>query len=735
MIPAKCCVAAIVGVLALTTSPTGGVHALFDLEHAGIGPFPSDIFTVADGEQNTGRRMNVPYPDCAVHPSDCQDLDVINGLDGFDLQPRISVAFDGPIDAATITSRTVFLIPLGSALAGTAATAARPLGINQVVWDALTNTAHVESDELLDQHSRYALVVTNGVRDGGGRPVEASDAFRAFRQIAGAHSDQEPGRDQELWRSGRQEYKHSLLEAIHAARRLGVRETDVVTASVFTTQSITPVMERIRDQVKSGTPAPLTFRLGPFGESAVFSRLEVASIVWRQHTTVTPTGFATTSLDLTALDVVPGAVAAIAYGTFESPVYRVPGEYIAPVGTRTEVPPIQGYERISATLFLPSGVKPSAGWPVVIVGVAAARHAPMAALAATLASRGLATIGINAAGTGFGPLGSLTLTRKDGRTFTIPDRGRSVDQNGDNLIGASEGSVAAPPRAWTVGERDSYRQTAIDLLQLVRVIEVGVDVDEDGAWEVDPGRIFHLGFSAGAMHGAMFVALEPNLSAAVESNAGGMAPEHGRWSPVRRPSLGSQLQARTPALINSPGLTSIDGVAVAGPHFDENKPLRDVPPVVNTLAAAIDIQTAFEMHEWGQQAGQSPVVWAPYVRAKPLSGVTPKPVLYHFARGDQQANNPGTAAFLRAGDLADRTLHYRHDFALAEDAAMPKNPHQVLISPMHPNATFRAISRALQAQIAAFFASGGTLVVHPEPARFFEVPLTEPASERLNYAR
>ena len=52
-----------------------------------------------------------------------------------------------------------------------------------------------------------------------------------------------------------------------------------------------------------------------------------------------------------------------------------------------------------------------------------------------------------------------------------------------------------------------------------------------------------------------------------------------------------------PSLINGPGITSIDGVAVAAPHFDENKPLRDQPVVINTVAGATAIQRALEFVE------------------------------------------------------------------------------------------------------------------------------------------
>lgn len=62
------------------------VLARFDLSRPDGGPFPSDVFTVPDANQNTGRRVNLPYPDCSVQVSDCHDLNVINTLDGFGLQ-------------------------------------------------------------------------------------------------------------------------------------------------------------------------------------------------------------------------------------------------------------------------------------------------------------------------------------------------------------------------------------------------------------------------------------------------------------------------------------------------------------------------------------------------------------------------------------------------------------------------------------------------------------------------
>ena len=45
-------------------------------------PFPSNLYAVDDDTQITGMRVNLPKPDCATHPSDCADVDVLNTLTG-----------------------------------------------------------------------------------------------------------------------------------------------------------------------------------------------------------------------------------------------------------------------------------------------------------------------------------------------------------------------------------------------------------------------------------------------------------------------------------------------------------------------------------------------------------------------------------------------------------------------------------------------------------------------------
>ena len=94
----------IVLVLVATPALAAGVKAGFDLSSPSGGPFPSDRFTVADPSHNTGRRVQLPKPDCGARPSDCADIDVINTLTanyrrGCDL-------LSGPIDVAAVDSGT-----------------------------------------------------------------------------------------------------------------------------------------------------------------------------------------------------------------------------------------------------------------------------------------------------------------------------------------------------------------------------------------------------------------------------------------------------------------------------------------------------------------------------------------------------------------------------------------------------------------------------------------------------
>ena len=202
---------------------------------------------------------------------------------------------------------------------------------------------------------------------------------------------------------------------------------------------------------------------------------------------------------------------------------------------------------------------------------------------------------------------------------------------------------------------------------------------------------------------------------------GDCRPETGRGrSPAGR---------RVPSLINAGGLTSIGGVALQPPFFNENLPQDGVPPVVNTVVGAVAIQEVIERAEW---LGGSPASFAPYLRRSPLPGVPVRPMLIQLGKGDQTIPNPSTAAMLRAGDLADRATFYRHDRAYATDPTRMKDAHTFLIRT--DTANMRSIALAARLQVAAFLASDGLAVINPDGpgGNLFEVPIAPDSVQELD---
>src|SRR5439155_15142574 len=168
-----------------------------------------------------------------------------------------------------------------------------------------------------------------------------------------------------------------------------------------------------------------------------------------------------------ALSVFPGSVSAIAFGSFASPDWETPEKFIPPIGTRTGVPVVQRINELFFNLFIPSGTTPADGWPVAIFGhgfTDSKQGAPFA-VGSTFAAHGVATIAINVVGHGGGAAGTLTIIPTTGAPVTIADGGRGIDQNGDKIIGSTEGVNAAPPRT-IISSRDGLRQPVADLMQL-----------------------------------------------------------------------------------------------------------------------------------------------------------------------------------------------------------------------------------------------------------------------------
>src|SRR5207244_7342247 len=126
---------------------------------------------------------DLPTPESTTEPSAHMEVKLLNELDGFNTRPRIAIPFDGEIDLSTVNSDTIFLVSLGDSIidgvpgcpsarveTDDEETVPRPdagavVGIDQGVWDPTTNTLFVEAAETLEQHTRYVVFVTRGVKD------------------------------------------------------------------------------------------------------------------------------------------------------------------------------------------------------------------------------------------------------------------------------------------------------------------------------------------------------------------------------------------------------------------------------------------------------------------------------------------------------------------------------------------------------------------------------------------
>jgi virulence factor lipase-like protein len=697
-------------------------HPLFNLQSTTQSPFPSDQFAVLDSQQVTGLRVNLPLPNCGSNPSDCADITLLNQLDGFNLQPRLSIPFDGPIDVNSVSSKSVFLVRLPDTFFlgrdnedNNLRAAGALIGINQIVWDPASLTLFAESDDHLDQHSNYLLIVTNGVHDAGGQPIQAAKGFHDLDE--GHISDPQ----QRLYIRA---LKHLLDNGTLHRLVPGLDHNDIAAASLFTTETATATLQSIREQVKAAAAPTVNFNIGSNGEKAVFPVNTVTGFTWNvQALTVGPLIPTSLNGDLAALQVFPGSISTLAFGKFTGQHWQNGGVFIPQVPTTQNVPP-QGTEELFFNLFIPSGPRPSTGWPVAIFGhgfTDSKQGAPFA-VASTLAHNGIASIAINVVGHGFGPNSTLTINQGSTAT-TFPEGGRGIDQDGNGQITSSEGSstfVLSPQG--TIGSRDALQQTTADLMQLVRAIQGGIDADGDGLPDLDANRIYYAGQSFGGIYGAIFLGIEPDIKAGVPNVPGGSIIDIVRLSPSFQLLLTQALAVRVPSLLN------------AGPpiFFNDNSPLRNLPPVINNVPGAIAIQTVEDTSRWLGQAGD-PVAWAPFIRKDPLAGDLAKPVIVQFARGDETVPNPTATALIRSGDLKDVATFFRNDLAFALGVGFGKNPHTFLTN-IGGTPPVAAVAVGAQTQIAVFLASGGTLTIDPDgPGPLFEVPIAGPLPEDLGF--
>jgi pimeloyl-ACP methyl ester carboxylesterase len=365
---------------------------------------------------------------------------------------------------------------------------------------------------------------------------------------------------------------------------------------------------------------------------------------------------------------------------------------------------------VSYHVFLPAAPSPAAKIPVVIFGhgFSDSQFGGPTAIASTLAKAGFATLAMEFVGHGFGPASVAALLDSSGQ-HVVSTPGRGIPLSPDGSIGATDGCIVPGPLA----VRDCFRQSAVDLMALVRNIGAnGLGVN------LDPSRIYYVGHSLGSFIGSVLHAVEPNVISAV-FNSGGDSPVD-----TARLRLADQLTDFYLLTYNGILAATVGDAPTTDPTFDYFFPYRG--QLTETVVAGHgDIQTVLEVADWMHVPG-APMAFAPHFEVQPLPGVPRKETLFQFSFGDLEVPNPVQSALVRAAVAIDQNPdallpveYLRFDLAVAADPHladifMPGLPFSILPHRLLANTTLLDPANAdelvltleVQRQIANFFKFG-----------------------------
>jgi hypothetical protein len=652
--------------------------------------FPDNYFTTRDSRQLTGLRVNFvqgrDYAACdQTDYSICDGFQELDKLDGFDLQPRVTVPFSGPIDLGSVSAADFYISGAKGFLSG----------LRQLTFDPQTRTLAGIADAFLQEDTTYTVHVTSGIRDPAG----------------------------------------------HAVRACGARGC----SATFTTRSASSELVGIRKALDSGAayaqagmggrPQPLSFdavfnatQLGP----SVSGQLPANSIV-----RIDDLGSGNTQSSPVPVLVPPGFAGYFAFGSFLSPRYQyasasghvdnlngyTDGE-IPPVPT-AETPPALGADRLRAIVVTPDPTRFPPPWPTAVYGPGFTRSAYDIFVTADYnAALGVMTVATDPAGHGYGPRSETQVTTLDRTTTTFPSYGRGRDLDGDGVIGDGLNDGVGPTahfdpatNTWTPshkpldGLESGLVQTTVDNMALGRALVAGLTIPGVGS-KLVKGAPMYYGLSFGGIYGTMLMGTDPLFQQGLLNVPGGPIVDIARESGFR-PDLATTLSHDRPDLLNGgPGL---DG-------FTEDLPLRTQAPEVITHPGAFLLQEIFGNTNWYDRPG-SPETFAPRIRLRPdpAWASDPKNVLFESAYGDGTVPNPTAGVLYRAGDLFDRVLYYRND----KTPTYASDPHGWLADPT-------LAGRTSGEQLLGIFLTTGQ-VVNTNPA-WFEFPVSDPGNfECLHY--
>src|ERR1700731_1677450 len=121
----------IVSLLFIVASTLQGsnTEVLFQPNLPTVGPFPTNFLTTSTFTQKTGLQVNLPLPaGCSIVSASTPCVNTLeeNQLDGFSVNPRITICFSGPVNPATLQ---------GGITISPVASPSSIIKINQILFD------------------------------------------------------------------------------------------------------------------------------------------------------------------------------------------------------------------------------------------------------------------------------------------------------------------------------------------------------------------------------------------------------------------------------------------------------------------------------------------------------------------------------------------------------------------------------------------------------------------------
>jgi len=669
----------------------GVITAVFDPSGGNI-PFPNSLLLSGTDDLT----LNIPVED----PTDFGDPAVaMNALDGFSTVAPWTFSFSAEIDPASVVSGSSVRFYEVSFQQGTAAVT----GVNRELVPGQDYVATVASSDPngqtiaivplrpLQEMTGYMAVLTEGIQDTSGNPATPAQTYFLAKRpdplVDGNGNSTDPLLDDET-ANALEPLRQLINTHLAAAGSQGVARDSIVVSSTATTQSVTPVLSKLRSAI------------GPTSSQVAQACMAPGSCL--------------TTADVLPPGASPG-IADIYMGVVELPYFlgvptqenptapitdfwqAAPGNYVPPfdqfglnpesthVTVANPIPVENARPRVPVLITVPNAMsgqtRPAAGWPVVIFqhGITGNRL-QMLALADTMASQGLAVVSIDmplhgitdqasplyVENTPFAPLSTE-------RTFDLDLRNNETGAPGpDGMIDSSG--------AWFINlqslltSRDNLRQAQIDLSTLALNVPQ-MDLDGDGTGDLDGSNINFVGISLGAMAGTPFLAVEPTVGNGVLSVPGGGIANLLSGSQTFGPVIRAGLESA--------------GIEPFSPQYFQ------------FLGAAQTVIDSADPINWGAlTAAQNSIL---------LQQVAGDTVVPNAVEG---APLSGTEPMIRVMGLDAITETMQDPMGIRGAVRMLQGGHGSLLDP----SSGPAVTAEMQGQAASMISSGGAMVVIGDPS-------------------